>query len=83
MTIRKRSDSLGAKEKTTAGCARLAKTYELRRNGEQVAICQELREGGWFWYGNKQNTCRTPVDLETVKKECLAYFKELEKNYEN
>lgn len=58
-----------------SGTHRLPNTYSLRINGDDVATAQEHRNGGWFWYGNKDgvviNTAATYRSLEEVKKEAV------------
>ena len=54
-------------------------TRRLSRGGEGwLAIAQKDKDGSWFWYGGGQNTCQTPTDLETAKKEAMAHILALE-----
>jgi hypothetical protein len=50
-------------------------TRRLSRGGKDwLAIAQRNKDGSWFWYGGGQNTCSTPTDLETAKKEAVAHI---------
>lgn len=54
-------------------------TRRLSRGGKGwLAIVQKNKDGSWFWYGGGQNTCQTPTDLETAKKEAMAHILALE-----
>jgi len=51
-------------------------TYRLSRKGvDWLAIVQESKvRGQWYWYGGGRNTCATPTDLETAKKDAKAHI---------
>lgn len=54
-------------------------TRRLSRGGKDwLAIVQMNKDGSWFWYGGGRNTCSTPTDLETAKKEAMAHILSLE-----
>ena len=53
-------------------------TRRLSRGGEDLAIVQKNKDGSWFWYGGGRNTCQTPTDLETAKKEAMAHILAME-----
>ena len=55
-------------------------TRRLSRGGKDLVIVQKNKDGSWFWYGGGQNTCQTPTDLETAKKEAMAHILSLERN---
>lgn len=61
------------KGKRYSGMMRLAATYCLCCGDEELAIIQENGDQ-WFWYGGDRNTCATPTDLATAKKEAKAYI---------
>lgn len=48
-----------------------------RGDGPWLAIVQETKGGGWFWYGGGRNTCGDPTDLATAKREAAAHIRSL------
>jgi hypothetical protein len=42
-----------------------------------LAIVQGTNAGLWFWYGGGRNTCATPTDLKSAKKEAMAHIKSI------
>ena len=62
------------KGKRREGMMRLPETYALHRGDEELAICQRLQSGDWFWYGGGMNTADVPTDLETAKRDAKAHI---------
>lgn len=61
--------------KTYDGLRSLPNTYLLNYGGKTLAVAQEARGGGWFWYGDSINTAQNPTTLQRVKIEAVKYFR--------
>lgn len=43
-------------------------------DGKEAARIQMLRDGRYYWYGDRVNTSRNPTDLDTCKQQIRDHF---------
>ena len=63
------------KRPTRDGMMRMQPSYSLHNGSDKhLAIAQET-SGGWYWYGDGQNTAHNLRPLDEVKAEAERHFR--------
>ena len=64
------------KGKTREGRMRLRPTFSLHCGSDQwIVVVSEHPSGGWYWYGQGQNTADRGTTLDDAKAQALAWVK--------